>query len=555
MMERLPQNYTPLNYDFYMHITENQYPFDASVTITFQKNEDSDKLYLNVDPEIQIKKITQNKIDLTYTVDYPMLIIERSKDPDMDFITYPITIEYNVSPTEDDNEGFFVCNGNYLTDFEPTGARKLLPCFDEPCVRSTFSVKLLTPSYLTSISNMPIESINTKEIENEITFVKSPPMCTYLLCLCIGSFSSIVGSTDSGTMVEYFTSTGRENYLYRYLDVAIYALNWLESKFGVKYELPHLQLISLYGFPGGMENYGLITLNDYTRSSNFLYNKTVIMHEITHQWFGDLVCIKYWDSLWLNEGFAEFIQYLILRDYDSKLNASELFSQNDGLCCLNYFDYGVITPPESDVNFDTLFDSLVYSKGAFVLKMFFDMVGEESFVKVCSNYLNKFKNKCVEVNDFIDVANSTLNNDFTSFFNPWLRDVGFPVLNINEIEKDSQKVGITITQINQNDRLFKFKVPIIYEKNGEIKKIEVNIDDYFMQVDIEFDWVIVNDEMASLCYVIYSKNLMESLKKPKTERKISKLNKILINKSIDSHAVQFLIDEEMEQLLGEFNRS
>ena len=260
----------------------------------------------------------------------------------MDFDSHPITIEYTVTPTDTDYEGFFICNGNYLTDFEPTGARKLLPCFDEPCVRSTFSIKLLIPSYLTAVSNMPIETIKTMEGENELTFLRTPSMCTYLICLCIGSYSSIVGTSNNGTMVEIFTKTGKEEMMRRYLDVAIYSLNWLEAKFGVKYELPSLQLISLYGFPGGMENYGLITLNDYTHSNNFLYNISVIMHEITHQWFGDLVCIEYWDSLWLNEGFAEFIQYLILRDYKPDMNVFKYFVQGDGFSCFRYFNRGVI---------------------------------------------------------------------------------------------------------------------------------------------------------------------------------------------------------------------
>ena len=463
MEKRLPQNYIPTNYNLYIHVTENNYPFDAKVTITFQKNQIDDKIYLNIDPNIEIKKITQNNINLKYSVNYPKLIIKRSKNSLIDFDTYPITIEYKITPNEGYNQGFFICNGNYLTDFEPRGARKLLPCFDEPCIRSTFNVNLLIPSHLTALSNMPVESIKHINEEKEISFIQTPQMCTYLLCICIGSFQSIVGTTTSGTLVKFYTSSGREKLLYNYLDIAIYTLNWLETKFGVKYELPQLQLLSIYGYPGGMENYGLITLNDFTYSQRHLFNTTLVMHEITHQWFGNLVSIKYWDSLWLNEGFAEFIQYLILRDYKPDLDAIRLFAKNVAVSCLRYYDEGLIVPKESDINFVTLFHNLVYAKGAFVVKMFFDLVGEEFFYKICSNYLNVFKNKCVEVNDFISIVNSTLKKDYNSFFNPWLRNVGFPVLIVNEIEENENKIGLNITQSCRNKCVFNCNILLLYE--------------------------------------------------------------------------------------------
>lgn len=550
MAKRLPQNYIPTHYELYIHIEERKSSFDSIVTITFEKKGDSNILQLNVDPSIVITRITQNESELKYSVDYPILTIERS--PQLDFTSSPITIEYKVTPATDDDEGFFIYNGNYLTEFEPNLAQKLFPCFDEPCVRSTFSVKLLIPSYLTALSNMPAERITAKETESEIIFAKSPPMCTYLLCICVGSFSSIIGSTDNGTMVEFFTTTGREEYLRTYLDVAIFSLNWLETKFGVKYELPHLQLVSLEGFPGGMENYGLITLNDYTKSRNKLYYITVIMHEITHQWFGNLVCIKYWDSLWLNEGFAEFIQYLILKDYRPEIDISKKFASDEGIDCFQYFEYGVIVPNESDIDFDSLFDLFVYSKGAFVVKMFYDLIGDESFYKVCSNYLNEFKNKCADVNNFIQIVNSTLNKDFTQFFNAWLRNYSFPVLIVNEVVDDSKNVGITITQICQSNCVYNFNVPIVYEKDGKMFKKSVMIDGFFLQIDFEFDWVIVNDDIASLCFVAYSENLLNSLLELKNQNKISYLNIELIKKSVNNDTVANFVDTEVIELAGKF---
>ncbi|KAK8876602.1 hypothetical protein M9Y10_006820 [Tritrichomonas musculus] len=552
MEDRLPQNYIPVHYDLYMHIVENQYPFDAIVTITFQKQQTNTKLYLNIDPSIQIKRIMQNNIDLKYKIDYPKLIIKRSKNIKMDFDSYPITIEYQVTPNQGYNQGFFICNGNYFTDFEPRGARKLLPCFDEPCIRSSFSVRLLIPSHLTAISNMSVKSIQSIENEKEVSFYQTPRMCSYLLCICIGHFSSIIGSTKSGTIVEFFASTGREKLLYKYLDIAIFTLNWLENKFGVKYELPRLQLLSTYGFPGGMENYGLITLNDFTYSQRHLFHTTLVMHEITHQWFGDLVSIKYWDSLWLNEGFAEFIQFLILNDYNKELDAFHLFAKNESVSCLQYYNEGLIVPEESKVNFVTLFHNLVYAKGAFVVKMFYDLVGEKSFYEICSNYLNEFKNRSVEVNDFISIANSTMKKDFNSFFNPWLRNVGFPVLIVNEIEENCKKVGITISQKCHNNCTFLLSVPIMYEKDEKIYKKKVEINDKCVKIELNFNWVIVNDDLSSLCFVIYSKSLLKSLQKANNENKISKLNKVLIKQSVKIDDFSHFLDDEIINMASTF---
>lgn len=235
MSERLPRNYIPTHYDLYLHILpKRQYPFDATATITFQENDYSDKIYLNIESNITIENVTKNDTKLNYTVDYPKLIIDNTERSESNF---KIKIEYKVTPNLKRMHGFFECNNVYLTNFEPTGARQLYPCFDDPIVRSTFSVKLLIPNFLSALSNMPIESIIEKVDEHEFQFQETPPICSYLLCVCIGTFSKISGKTKNGTIVEFYCNNKKEQKLLNYLNAALFTLNWIESTFSVKYEL------------------------------------------------------------------------------------------------------------------------------------------------------------------------------------------------------------------------------------------------------------------------------------------------------------------------------
>lgn len=225
-----------------------------------------------------------------------------------------------------------------------------------------------------------ISSTEEKD-HTEITFLPTPPMCTYLLCICIGDFDYIEGHTKSGLPIKFYSEKGRSELLKQHLQTAIFSIEWMESETKVKYELPHLQLISHRGLSVGMENYGLICLQDYTRGSNFLRNSLTIMHEVSHLWYGDLVSVEWWDSVWLNEGFAQFHQYLILGDcFESCKNNNssiDLFIERDGLRCLSFYFYEEkVVPTADEINFnERVLKSVIYIKGAFILKMFADIVG------------------------------------------------------------------------------------------------------------------------------------------------------------------------------------
>ena len=225
---------------------------------------------------------------------------------------------------------------------------------------------------------------------------------------------------------------------------------------------------------------------------------------------------------------------------------------NDGFHCFRYFNGGKVVPAESEVSFRGLFDSLVYVKGAYILKMFYDLVGRESFFRICSNYLNMYKNKNAEVPDFINVVNSTLNNDFSKFFNTWLRLPGFPVLYVEEIYYKSTKVGIRISQTSSNDTPYRFQLPILFESKGEIIKVNIEITNDVTQLCFDFDWVIVNDGIGSLCFVLYSKSLLISLTKPNQEGKLNKSNRSLIMHSIRSRAIPYLVNDEIMSISHQF---
>ncbi|MGI0100597.1 MAG: M1 family metallopeptidase, partial [Candidatus Micrarchaeaceae archaeon] len=334
--------------------------------------------------------------------------------------------------------------GYILTSqFEPADARKAFPCFDEPEFKAVFSLSFIVDSNLEAISNMPIKNTKALGSKKRITFYTTPRMSTYLLYLAVGKFEYNT-SKYRNMMFRVITVPGRGKNTKMPMDFGKRFLKFYESYFGIDFPLPKMDLIAIPDFSAGaMENWGAITfreielLGDEKATSTAVKQRIaeVIAHELAHQWFGDLVTMRWWDDLWLNESFATF---MATKAVDSVFPEWE-FGLQDSVGILSTAlaaDQYMSTHPinvrvsePSEIN--EIFDSISYDKGGSVLAMLEDYAGKEAFRKGLHAYLGKHAYSNATKYDLWDAIEAITrkidkNTKFSKVAKDWIDKTGYP---------------------------------------------------------------------------------------------------------------------------------
>nr|MCS5669465.1 M1 family metallopeptidase [Dehalococcoidia bacterium] len=362
---------------------------------------------------------------------------------------------YRSEYTSQDGETRYLAT----TQFEPTDARRAFPCWDEPAKKATFEVTLVFSDEYQAVSNTPVveEAVPGPGLKS-VRFAETPIMSTYLLVFIVGNLTSIEERAAGGTTVGVWTTPGKEDQASFALDTSVKLLSYFNEYFGIPYPLPKLDHIAIPDFAAGaMENWGAVTyretalLVDPDNSSAGTRQRVaeVIAHEMAHMWFGDLVTMEWWDDLWLNESFASWMGN---KAVDWLFPEWEMWTQFvnmdtnralslDGLKNSHPIEQAVKNPAEVS----QLFDAISYSKGASVIRMLENFLGEESFRKGLNRYLSSHMYDNARTEDLWSALETESGRPVTAIMDSWVKQMGYPVLQV-ESDRTGGQTTLSVTQ-------------------------------------------------------------------------------------------------------------
>uniref|UniRef100_A0A914XU65 Aminopeptidase n=1 Tax=Panagrolaimus superbus TaxID=310955 RepID=A0A914XU65_9BILA len=546
---RLPEIAKPVSYDIHLKPCLKTFKCKGNETIVVDVTASTDYLKLH-SSEIDINSIQVKLCDgselkgVTFELDRKWMTLTIKLPQKIEPQTVNLLIDFDA---EHNNKmrGFYqsVYKGSdgsekYLvsTQFESTYARLSFPCWDEPVYKAKFDITLEVDEKLTALSNMNV--VSEKSTENGTKVVKygtTPLMSSYLVAFAVGEFEYIEAKTKNGCPVRVYTVHGKKELGTYALDLAVKAIDYYNEWFNIDYPLPKCDLIAIPDFSmGAMENWGLVTYREVallvdpakTSSRQRMYVALVVAHELAHFWFGDLATMKWWNGLWLKEGFASFMEYLFTAKHCPEFEiwvhfVNDEWASGMGLDCLRS-SHPIEVTIDNPNELDEIYDSITYAKSNSVIRMLYHYLTEPVFQDGLRRYLKKFSYNNAETQDLWDCFSEASGQDIGKMMSTWTKQMGFPIVKVDQ-KIDGEK---RILKLSQNRFLAdggkdesnpSWLVPItITSQSSPVEPIFRGImnaseQEFTVENVKPGDWIKVNSGTAGFYRVQYDDEMLKAL--------------------------------------------
>jgi puromycin-sensitive aminopeptidase len=454
MAQRLPETAVPENYKLTFTPDFNKNNFAGEEVITIQMLKPSSQIVLNsADIEINQASVVSSGVTQTPTVTF---------DKEKEMVTFAVGKELQPGPVtlniryvgilNDQLRGFYLgkdAQGHKyaVTQLEATDARRAFPCFDEPAYKATFDITVVADKGLIAISNAKmISDVPGPGEKHTVSFATSQKMSSYLAAIAVGNFEYIEGEVE-GIPIRIYSMPGKKELGRFALQATEYSLAYYNRYFGIKYPYGKLDWIALPDFSAGaMENIGFITSREAElqvdeQHVSLAHEKNVaitVTHEIAHQWFGDLVTMSWWDDIWLNEGFATWMEGKPVDAWkpDWHVGLDEV-SRGDILTTVGALNIDSLAstraihqPVETPGQIQELFDGIAYGKAAAVLRMIETYIGPETFRAGVNEYLKRHAYGNATAEDFWTTLAQVSKKPVDQIMATFVKQPGVPMVSL-----------------------------------------------------------------------------------------------------------------------------